>query len=152
MRRIASDYLERSIEKLPDLPGCWLWFGATDSSGYGSIRLNGKTFGAHRASWICYKGQIPEGLLILHRCDVPCCINPNHLFLGTDQDNAFDKVRKGRASSTSGMAYKKGFRKKFCKQGHPRTPDNVMISNSGCLTCKRVSQRRRIARKKNAKS
>jgi len=57
---------------------------------------------AHRASYQSYIGEIPEGLNVLHRCDVPSCINPDHLFLGTTQDNVDDKVNKNRQSKGSG--------------------------------------------------
>lgn len=74
---------------------CWLWTGSM-RSGYGQIEHNGKTIGAHRAAWIIYVGEIPEGLEVCHRCDNPRCVNPLHLFLGTGKDNQQDCNRKDR--------------------------------------------------------
>lgn len=77
--------------------GCWLWLGTErGSNGYGGIKVNGKPMAAHRYSWELANGPVPIGMLVCHRCDVPACVNPAHLFLGTHQDNADDKVSKGR--------------------------------------------------------
>lgn len=73
---------------------CWLWKGA--GGAYGFIRVKGKNLYAHRVSWVLENGEIPDGLWVLHRCDVPRCVNPKHLFLGTSQDNADDCTTKGR--------------------------------------------------------
>jgi hypothetical protein len=79
--------------------GCWLWTGHGLPWGYGSFALGvprGESVLAHRASYHFYVGPIPDGLLILHRCDVPACVNPDHLFPGTEADNAHDMILKGR--------------------------------------------------------
>lgn len=76
--------------------GCWLWDGCVTGNGYGAIRVEGAQIGAHRASYLAFKGEIPAGMCVCHRCDVPTCVNPAHLFLGTVQDNQADKTRKGR--------------------------------------------------------
>lgn len=80
--------------------GCWLWIGATTSWGYGQFKRQRAgsiiSLGAHRFSWELYRGKIPSGLFVLHRCDNRCCVNPDHLFLGTTQDNTKDCVKKGR--------------------------------------------------------
>lgn len=76
--------------------GCWEWMAYKDDYGYGYFRYNGKMVGAHRASWMLFKGKIPKGLFVCHKCDNPGCVYPEHLFIGTNQDNMDDKVRKNR--------------------------------------------------------
>ena len=76
--------------------GCWLWMGATDKDGYGGFWDGRKTRRAHRASWELANGEIPEGLCVLHSCDVRSCVNPAHLWLGTNQENTADRDAKGR--------------------------------------------------------
>ena len=78
---------------------CWLWLGGISSTGYGSIkRSGGARITAHRASWELHRGPVPDGLWVLHRCDVRRCVNPAHLFLGTRLDNIRDMDAKGRRS------------------------------------------------------
>ena len=83
--------------------GCWFWTGSTDSDGYGYFSLSPtqKAVSAHRSAWILFKGVIPEGQCVLHSCDTPPCVNPNHLFLGTHKENIADKVAKGRITRTA---------------------------------------------------
>ncbi len=93
--------IERARERLKkrsrvDVSGCVLWTAAKEPRGYGNIRWRGRMWRAHRLSWVAARGPIPDGLLVCHKCDVPSCINPDHLFLGTHQDNSDDKIKKGR--------------------------------------------------------
>ena len=74
---------------------CWEWQGATKMKA-GAIGINGKVYNAHRISWIIHNGNIPKKLFVLHKCDNRPCVNPNHLFLGTQKDNVIDMVNKGR--------------------------------------------------------
>lgn len=80
--------------------GCWIWIGTELSSrrkgGYGTIGLNGGKVLAHRLSWSVFNGEISDGLFVCHHCDTPSCVRPDHLFLGTHQDNMRDMVRKER--------------------------------------------------------
>jgi hypothetical protein len=93
---------ERWIEK--DASGCWIWTASYNPSGYGQFNLDGKKpMLAHRAAWIIYRGAIPACESsgygthhICHKCDNPKCVNPDHLFLGTNQENMDDKMQKGR--------------------------------------------------------
>jgi len=90
---------ERFFSKVEMDPngGCWLWSDALNTKGYGCFSVNGVTKSAHRQSWIAFKGPIPKGLHVLHKCDIRSCVNADHLFLGTNQDNVDDKISKGRA-------------------------------------------------------
>jgi hypothetical protein len=77
---------------------CWEWRGGRIPQGYGAVWINGQNHPAHRVAWELTVGPIPPGLMVLHRCDNPPCVNPAHLWLGTQADNMADKVRKGRAA------------------------------------------------------
>jgi hypothetical protein len=80
--------------------GCWLWMAAKGHKGYGAVGLpGGKTAKAHRVSYELQFGPIPEAACVLHRCDVPACVRPTHLFLGSKADNNADMRSKGRAVS-----------------------------------------------------
>lgn len=85
--------LEVHIFYAPD--GCHYWT-SRDRKGYGSLSIKHKDVYAHRLSYTVHKGEIPNGMHVLHTCDNPLCVNPDHLFLGTNNDNIADKVRKGR--------------------------------------------------------
>lgn len=90
---------EKFWSRVKKTKGCWIWTGAT-IRGYGQIRYgkgNGKLYLAHRLSWQLHYGKAPpSGLGVLHHCDNPPCVNPEHLWLGTQADNAADMVSKGR--------------------------------------------------------
>ncbi len=75
---------------------CWIWQRVKNSHGYASISYRGRSRGVHRVVWELYKGKIPDRILVLHKCDVPACINPDHLFLGTQSDNMQDMHNKKR--------------------------------------------------------
>lgn len=87
---------ERFWSKVQKGEGCWEWQGRRFPFGYGAFYLEGQWNGAHRASWRVHFGEIPDGLWVLHRCDNPPCVRPDHLFLGTHLDNVRDMCRKGR--------------------------------------------------------
>lgn len=84
--------------------GCHDWPGAVHKTGYGATYSRGKPIRAHRLSWEIHKGPIPDGLCVLHKCDNRRCINPEHLFLGTYQDNVNDMFAKGRDNKAKGAA------------------------------------------------
>ena len=84
--------------------GCWLWLGRLGRGGYAEQVSHGRRgyIIAHRYSWLIHRGEIPPGLWVLHKCDTPSCVNPDHLFLGTALDNARDRAQKGRNGDRSG--------------------------------------------------
>lgn len=84
------------------MSGCWLWEAGCCKDGYAKFHLDGESIRGHRAAWLIYRGSIPDGIQVLHRCDNPPCVNPDHLFLGTHIDNARDKAAKGRAPGMRG--------------------------------------------------
>ena len=81
--------------------GCWLWLAKIDKYGYGDFWMNGKGVKAHRAAYELFNGTIPENMSVLHSCDVRCCVNPYHLFLGFPKDNSADMTAKGRQAKGS---------------------------------------------------
>ena len=83
--------------------GCWLWLGMQQvGKEYGLFCFKQRTVKAHRASWEIYCGEIPVGMSVLHKCDNPPCVNPDHLFLGSQSDNIKDRVKKGRSRGPTG--------------------------------------------------
>lgn len=79
--------------------GCWLWTACGDKDGYGFLRVANKNVKAHRLSYELHKGPIPPDLMVLHKCDTPACVNPDHLYLGNNSANQIDAARRGRNAS-----------------------------------------------------
>ena len=94
-------------KKFTKSEGCWIWHASKDRKGYGLFGASGMALQAHRISWTLAFGSIPIGLHILHRCDNPSCVNPDHLFPGTNAENAVDKSRKGRSMRGERCAFAK---------------------------------------------
>lgn len=100
LTRTPKERLEEKFIKVDS--GCWEWAGSINKqSGYGDFHFRRRTYPAHRASWIIHNGEIPtgddyHGICVLHKCDNRICVNPDHLFLGTNLDNIKDSVSKNR--------------------------------------------------------
>lgn len=97
-RFVKQPELERFWDKVKKTDSCWIWIGAKANNGYGALHRSGnhsKIIRAHRLSWEVHFGPIPEGLEVLHRCDNPPCVRPDHLHLGTQADNHKDRVAHG---------------------------------------------------------
>lgn len=85
-----------------DKDSCWIWKGSKNRGGYGTFWFRGRLHIASRVSWMIAYGDIPDGMLVCHRCDIPLCVNPDHLWLGTDMDNTIDKLSKRRQTNRRG--------------------------------------------------
>lgn len=88
-------YIEARIERVTE-SGCWIWTASTRAADYGAAYFGGRQWRAHRLSWFAYRGALTDGMFVLHSCDVPPCVNPAHLSLGTHCENMLDMQRKGR--------------------------------------------------------
>jgi hypothetical protein len=121
---------------------CWLWQGYRQPSGYGHLygidpdTGRQKAMMATRYAYLLHKGAIPDGHVICHTCDNPPCVNPAHLWAGTNKANSQDCILKGRARGNSNADY--------CRSGHLRTPDNTAIVSNRrlCKICNRASSNR----------
>lgn len=85
---------ERFLTKVRKTDSCWIWTGSKSKKGYGHIRV-GNEQQAHRVSYLLFKGEIPDGLYVCHRCNNKQCVNPDHLYLGTNQQNIIDAFHDG---------------------------------------------------------
>lgn len=132
---------------------CWLWTGKTSGQGYGRVRVPASGYVlAHRFSWQLHNGNnpIPDGLLVLHKCDNPPCVNPKHLFLGTHADNMRDMIAKNRQDPNLTRVKVRAAKMRamtHCKHGHSLA--DAYIINRGnryernCRICQRLRALRR---------
>lgn len=139
----------RFWEKVEKGDGCWMWTGCLSSAGYGRINLRGSVVYAHRFSYALAHGVKPtRGVVVMHSCDEPRCVNPAHLRLGTLADNNRDKAQKGRTVNplTDELAARTR-----CPRGHPYDAENTHYSKGRsskarrCKECIRTNWGRRSA-------
>ena len=115
------DPIERFMEKVNKTKTCWLWTATKVPFGYGSFSYQSIKVMAHRFSYMTFVGKIPKGKFVLHTCDVPACVNPAHLFLGTQTDNLKDMTEKGRRRNQNDG-------KTHCIRGHELSGHNLLIT------------------------
>lgn len=139
-RGTLREIIESRADPVPE-SGCWLWTYSLNNKGYGRLAFNGKPRLVHRLAYTEYNGAIPEGMSVCHKCDTPSCVNPTHLFLGTQSDNAIDMVRKMR----SYVAFEKA--KTHCNRGHELSGENLYVHKSTgrrqCKACARITSEER---------
>lgn len=125
---------------IPTDDGCWIWIGLADLGGYGVLMLNKIRTKAHRIVYMLTVGDVPSGSIVCHSCDVRCCVNPSHLWTGSQLDNVADCKAKGRRRYRNAS---------HCKRGHGFTPENTGYphrinrnTHKVCRTCSREQNRR----------
>lgn len=128
--------------------GCWNWIAGRNERGYGRFRVGDRTLAAHRVAFAISRGADPGELFVCHSCDNPSCVNPDHLWLGTNADNLRDCVNKGRWPSALGPDAR-------CRKcGHLRTDDYLSPDNRKpciqrrCRNCVRIRDAKVIERRK----
>lgn len=143
---VLQERIERHIERIP-FSGCWFWVGYTLPNGYGKMSYKGRrAVFVHRMSFEAFVRPIGPGMKICHRCDIPCCVNPAHLFEGTQKENLNDMLTKMR----SPIAFAR--LQTHCKRGHLLSGDNMRRNKYGsrqCLTCQKMMGKARDERRKN---
>lgn len=126
--------LARYWSKVKPVPsGCWEWQGPLHKTGYAYLKWNGKISRINRHAYEMHKGLIPDGLHVMHSCDNRCCVNPDHLSVGTHRENMQDMGRKGRNYHKRAASH--------CKYGHALTSDNRTKQTGRCLVCQRFANR-----------
>lgn len=137
---INSKTIKLFFQKVLKTQFCWIWVGAKTDDFYGRVRVNKRSIGAYRLSYLIHIGPIQEGLLVCHKCDNPMCVNPDHLFVGSMSDNIKDCVLKKRHGS-----YLKMIGKKECGRGHEWIEQNIYSRKNGkkeCLICKKMRRQK----------
>lgn len=136
-----ADRFWAKVERVDNPGGCWIWHGALNRHGYGVLAMSRshqpRNMLAHRVAWVILHGPIPDGMLCLHRCDVPACVNSEtHLFLGTQSDNMTDAARKGRNAMQRWPDRHPRGAGSSCPHGHPYSEANLYVTTRGGRRCR----------------
>jgi hypothetical protein len=140
MNELVQEVLDNLATPEPN-SGCYLWDGTVDKDGYGKLKRGGVDLRAHRYVYQLVHRYLPDDMLVCHSCDVPSCINPAHLFLGTCAENLADMSRKGKYRNNRML-------REFCPNGHRRTEENTYLFRGKqlCRDCRAQNDLARYAR------
>lgn len=131
-REVRQIWKHRILPRVRKTSTCWWWKGSVSSSGYGSVTIHQKRYSPHVLAYRAWKGEIPEGQQVRHRCDNPLCVRPAHLLTGTHKDNAADREARGRGRPHNSA-------KVHCPRGHPY---EQAYGQRVCRTCRRETSKR----------
>lgn len=146
---VDQEYKKRFFDKVVKIPfdDCWYWTGQINTSGYAYFKMRQKYYVASRISYAIHNGDMPQNRLALHKCDNPICVNPDHIFLGTDLDNNRDMANKGRRIEHNSL-------KTHCVRGHELSGENLIIEEKvkrRCRICRRAKNSKRAEKEKIAR-
>jgi HNH endonuclease len=150
MKPVSDHEFWARIKVMPN--GCWHYTGKPNKGGYCHVRIRGVVTGAHRHAYRLAKGEIPAGMEVMHSCDNPPCINPEHLELGTHAKNIKDAWDRGLIPRTGKAGRPK---QTHCKNGHPLKAGNIYwsdLNHRGCRTCRNAYQIKRYHARKSLPS
>jgi hypothetical protein len=128
---VSDSALPRFWQKVDKTQSCWLWTGTINNKGYGRLNIGRVGFYVHRLSYQITNGVIEPGMVVLHHCDNPRCVNPDHLSLGTQADNLADMRSKGR-----GFVMSRAPMPNVCSRGKHAFPEHCRLRKNGARYCK----------------
>lgn len=142
---LTSAEIARFLKNVHRAGECHEWTAYRAKNGYGVFCWRGHNHRAHRIAFAAFVGPIPEGMSVCHRCDNRACVEPSHLFLGSDRDNIRDAITKGRF-----VKVKPNAPQLLCKRGHDLSIHGISSANKrgrGCRICKQITDHARYARR-----
>lgn len=137
---------QRVLSRIDRSEGCWSWVGTQSIDGYGVIKYKGRQYKAHRLVWEIFNGPIPDNMFVCHKCDNPSCVNPDHLFIGTPNDNVQDMMRKGRHRVGDKSQCLRGEDHPFSKLTQSQVLDIDRFYREGLLTRAELAERYKVSK------